>query len=168
MDDESALDTLRKAIRNRRDRSTTDEDQRFAALARRFESAVDDLVGLICKVAKAIPDLTVTLEDETETFTSPAFPGKSAPIDDQRVHIRLDEDYLLFDPTAQAHFTTRGQVEVRSSRPIPFLIEKALYLLPEGATGGPRWGYRSINNLGGGLTPFDGNALVQMLKAVFA
>ncbi|MFN7974805.1 MAG: hypothetical protein U0166_21050 [Acidobacteriota bacterium] len=168
MDDDLSLDSLRNAIRTKRARASTDADEQFGALARRFESAVQDLVALICKVAESIPELSVTLEDETETFTSPAFPGKEVDIEDQRVHIRLDEDYLLFDPTAQAHFTTHGQVEVRSSRPIPFLIEKTLYLLPEGTVGSPRWGYRSISNLGGGLTPFDGRALVAMLKAVFA
>jgi hypothetical protein len=111
----------------------------------------------------------VALEEEKEIFTSPAFPGRELEIADQRLRISLDEDFLLFDPTATALACALGQVEILASRPLPYLVDKALYLIHD-----PRdqtrfvWGYRSMENLGKSLLRFDEAALLKMLHTVFA
>ena len=49
------------------------------------------------------------------------------------------------------------------------LMERILYLIPDRSEGRPaRWGFRSVENLGAELTHFDQQALLRMLKAVFA
>jgi hypothetical protein len=60
---------------------------------------------------------------------------------DQRARITRGEDFLLFDPTAGALASAMGQVRLSSSRPIPFLMERALYLV-RGGPEGSWWGYR--------------------------
>ena len=89
-------------------------------------------------------------------------------IEDHRIRITRGDEMLLFDPTAGAHLSALGQREVQASRPIPFMIEKVLYL--EGGRKGkePSWGYRSIENLGSKLTPFSQQTLLRMIKCVFA
>jgi hypothetical protein len=46
--------------------------------------------------------------------------------------------------------------------------EKILYLIPDHGGSGARWGYRSVANLGGPLTPFGRQDLLKLLHAVFA
>lgn len=125
------------------------------------------LVAHIREVVAAVPELTLATEDEKEAFTSPAFPGRSLDIRDQRVRITRGEDYLLFDPTAGALASAVGQVRLSSSRPIPLLIEKTLYLV-RGGPDGTWWGYRSAEDPSKFAVPFTPKALVRMLHAVFA
>lgn len=99
--DDESLDALRSAIRRRGQTDNADEGQRFQALAREYEAAVGQLVAHIREVVAAVPELTISTEDEKEAFTSPAFPGRSVDIRDQRVRITRGEDYLLFDPTEE-------------------------------------------------------------------
>jgi len=168
MANDFSIEGLRAAMRKDDAEQTTVDDARFEAMARRYESAVRALIGDIHKVVKQIPEFRVKLEDEVETFTSPAFPGKSMSIRDQRLRITHGEHVLLFDPTAKALLSALGQIEVEASRPIPFMIEKILYLNPESGSGKARWGYRSIENLGGPLAPFNQQVLLRMLHSVFA
>jgi transposase len=167
MTEQLSIDALRAAIRSREGSQTSPEDARFEALARRYERAVQQLVRDIKQVVDQIPELSSALEDEVEAFTSPAFPDKSLEIHDQRLRVTYGDDVLLFDPTAKALLSALGQIEIEASRPLPFMIEKVLYLIPgrDGGTG--RWGYRSIENLGGPLAPFNQNVLLRMLHAVF-
>lgn len=168
MADDLSIDSLRGAIRRRRTAADGATSAGLEATARRFEAAVAQLTRELLAIVDELPELEVTLEDEVEAFTSPAHPGESVTVRDQRICITGGEDFLLFDPTSKAHFTTVGQVDVRSSRPIPFLMEKTLYLSE--APGSERfvWGFRSLENLGGGLTPFDRQSFLRMLGAVFA
>lgn len=168
MDEELSVESLRGAIKARRKPGGDAAPSGVEPAARRFEAAVAQLIAELQAVLKDLPELEVVLEDEVEAFTSPAFPGESVTVHDQRLCIRCGEDFLLFDPTARAHFTTVGQVEIRASRPIPFLMEKALYL--QQATAGERhvWGMRCVENLGGGLTRFDRKGILRVLQAVFA
>jgi hypothetical protein len=55
--------------------------------------------------------------------------GRSLDIKDQRARITRGEEFLLFDPTAGALASAMGQVRLSSSRPIPFLMERTLYLV---------------------------------------
>jgi hypothetical protein len=168
MAEQITIDSLRTAIRKTNGEAATADDARFEAMARRYERAVRQLVADICQVVEQVPELKVTLEDEVETFSSPAFPEKSLEIQDQRVRITHGEDMLLFDPTAKALLSALGQIEVEASRPIPFMIEKLLYLIPERGGQKVRWGFRSVENLGGPLAPFTQQVLLRMLQSVFA
>ena len=47
------------------------------------------------------------------------------------------------------------------------MMEKVLYLMGDEDSRN-RWGYRSVDNLGGGLTPFGKDDFMKMLQAVFA
>jgi len=169
MADEVSIESLRTAIRNRGAEADSGEAARLEALARGYEACVRDLVTELVTVARQIPDLTVAVEDETEEFTSPAFPGRGVPIESQRVRITLHEDFLLFDPTAEALASALGQVKISASRPIPFLIERTLYLIrPRSPQQKPYWALRSVENPLQFGTPFDRDALLRMLHAVFA
>jgi hypothetical protein len=167
MPKDDSLDDLRDAIRRRGQTSTASEEKRFESLAREYEAAVAQLVAHIKEVVSAVPELTVALEDEKEAFTSPAFPGRSLEIRDQRVRITRGEDYLLFDPTAGALASAMGQIRLSYSRPIPFLMEKTLYLV-RGGPDGSWWGYRSAEDPARFALPFTPKSLVRMLRAVFA
>jgi len=161
------VDSLRTALRRSGDRSGDAAEVRFEALARRYERAVRALIDQIHGVVTQIPELDAVLEDEVEVFTSPAFPGKRLEIRDQRLRISQGECLLLFDPTARALMSALGQVDVEASAPIPFMVERVLYLIP-GTGGAPaRWGFRSVENLGGPLAPFTEQALLRMLHCVF-
>ncbi len=168
MGEELSVESLRAALVARDQDQGRDEAQRFEALARRFERAVGQLVEDIRHVLARIPELEVVLEDEEEVFSSPAFPGRTLTIRDRRLRVRRGDDFLLFDPTAKALLSALGQVEIESSRPIPFLIERVLYLSPGRESGRAVWGYRSVEDLGGPLAPFGEQALLRMLHAVFA
>ncbi len=163
-----SIDSLRAALQGATADLSSPEDERFEALARRFERAVRQLVEEVAKIVAQIPELTLVREDETETFTSPAFPGKEIAIRDQRLRITRGDDVLLFDPTAKALLSALGQVEVAATRPLPFMVEKALYLIPDRSGERVRWGYRAVENLGGPLAPFTQQVLLRILHAVFA
>jgi len=90
-------------------------------------------------------------------------------IADPRLRITLGEDFVLFDPRATALLGALGQIEVQSSKPIPFLIEKLLYLMPgHDAKEDHAWGFRSVDDYGRSLAPFTRDALLRLLHAVFA
>jgi hypothetical protein len=167
MAEEYSIEALRTALQSGEGHREGEEEQRFLAQARRFESAVAQLVAAIRGVLERVPELEVTLIDEVETFTSPAYPGRATEIRDQRIRITRGEDFLLFDPTAKALLSALGQVEIQASRPIPFLVEKLLYLIPQPGTTRAVWGYRSVEDLGGPLAPFGEQALLRLLHAVF-
>ena len=164
---DDSLDDLRDAIRRRGQTDTRTEEKRFEALAREYERAVAQLVAHIKEVVSAVPELALATEEEKEAFTSPAFPGRSLEIRDQRVRITRGEDYLVFDPTAGALASAMGQVRLSYSRPIPFLMEKTLYLV-RGGPDGSWWGYRSAEDPGKFALPFTSKSLVRLLRAVFA
>jgi len=166
MADGLTIDGLRAAIKNTGDDGEAEQTERFELMARRFEMAVSRLVRQIQKLVEQVPELETTFEDEVEIFTAPGFPDRSLEIHDQRLRITHGEDFLLFDPTAKALLSAMGQVEIAASRPIPFMVEKILYLIPEG--GGAKWGYRSVDNMGGPLVPFGQQDLLKLLHAVFA
>jgi hypothetical protein len=168
MAEQYSIDGLRAALRDQDHHREGEEEERFLTQARRFESAVAQLVGAIRGVLERIPELEVTLIDEVETFTSPAFPGRATEIRDQRLRISRGEDFVLFDPTAKALLSALGQVEIQASRPLPFLVEKILYLIPQAGEARAVWGYRSVEDLGGPLAPFGEQALLRLLHAVFA
>ena len=168
MDTKLSIDSLRAALKKTDESGPDSEEARFEAMARRYEQAVQKLVSDTHNLVKQIPELTCTLEDEVETFTSPAFPGRSREIHDQRVRITRGEDMLLFDPTATALLSALGQIEIQATRPLPFLIEKVLYLIPTRSEGKARWGYRSVANLDGPVSPFDQDTLLRLLHCVFA
>lgn len=164
---DDSLDDLRSAIRRRGQTDTSTEEKRFESLAREYEAAVAQLVAHVKDVVSAVPELTLAAEDEREAFTSPAFPGRSLEIRDQRVRITRGEDYLVFDPTAGALASAMGQIRLSYSRPIPFLMEKTLYLV-RGGPDGSWWGYRSAEDPAKFALPFTPKSLVRMLRAVFA
>lgn len=166
MTENLTIDSLRAAIKSTGGRDDTEERERFELQARRFELAVARLVEQIRTIVDQVPELESEFEDEVETFTAPGFPGRSLEIHDQRLRIIHGEDFLLFDPTAKALLSAMGQVEIAASRPIRFMVEKILYLIPEGS--GARWGYRSVDDLGGPLKPFGRQDLLKLLHAVFA
>ena len=168
MSEPLTINSLRAAIQKTEREGASADDVRFEALARRFELAVKQLVDEIHGIVSQIPELTTILEDEVETFTSPAFPGKELQIHDQRLRLTHGDDVLLFDPTAKALLSALGQIEIMASRPLPFMVEKVLYLIPARDGSGGRWGYRSVENLGGPLAPFTQQVLLRMLHAVFA
>jgi len=163
-----SIDSLRAAIRDAGAPDSGPEDARFEALARRYERAVQHLVAEIHGLVTQVPELNVVLEDEIEVFTTPAFAGKSLEIRDQRLRITRGEDMLLFDPTAKALLSALGQIEIEATRPLPFMVERILFLVPSRSGKPARWGYRSIDNLGGPLAPFTQQVLLRMLHTVFA
>lgn len=169
MSDNLSIDALRDALRRSPDvgADRAAENARFEALGRRFEHAVHKLVKVIQGVVSQIPELETVLEDEIEVFTSPAFPDQKMEIHDQRLRITRGDDMLLFDPTAKALLSALGQVEIESTRPIPFMVERILYLIPDRDGRSARWGYRSVDSLGGPLEPFTEQDLLRMLHAVF-
>ncbi len=167
MAEEYSIESLRMAIKES-DQVVEDSDgERFEAQARRYEKAVAKLVADITGIVSQIPELTVTLEDEVEHFTSHGYPDREVEIHDQRVRITRGSDTLFFDPTAKAHLSAMGQVEIEASRPLRFMIEKVLYLLPAKGGKRTRWGFRSIENLGGPPMPFTKQVLLRMLHLVF-
>ncbi len=166
MIDQLTIDSLRAAIKKTGDQDDAEEGKRFELMARRFEMAVVRLIEQIRKIVDQVPELESEFEDEVETFTAPGFPGRALDIHDQRLRITHGEDFLLFDPTANALLSAMGQVEIAASKSIPFMVEKILYLIPDGS--GARWGYRSVDDLGGPLTPFGQQDLLKLLHAVFA
>ncbi len=168
MTDTLTIDGLRAAIKKTGDTGEAEQAERFELMARRFEMAVGRLVGQIRKLVEQVPELETALEDEVETFTAQGFPNHSLDIHDQRLRITHGEDFLLFDPTAKALLSAMGQVEIAASRPIPFMVEKILYLIPDGGGSAAKWGYRSVDNLGGPLIPFGQQDLLKLLHAVFA
>ena len=168
-DDDPSIASLRAAIKGRGTGGTTDEASRFEALARSYEKAVAQLIVQAAGVIKQVGDLALSLEDEVETFTSPAFPGRSTRIKCQRLRVTLGDDFLLFDPSAGAMASAMGQVKLEASRPIPFLIEKGIYLIrSRDDSEPPYWAYRSSDDLTKFALPFSNNVLVRILHAVFA
>ncbi len=168
MAEELTVDGLRAAIRRGGGTGATPDDARFEMLGRRYERAVQQLIKQIHQVVARVPELEVVLEDEVEEFTSPAFPGKTMEIHDQRLRLTCGDEMLLFDPTARALLSALGQVEIESTRPIPFMIERVLYLIPDRDGRSARWGYRSAANVAGPLAPFGEQDLLRLLHAVFA
>jgi hypothetical protein len=79
-DDDASIASLRAAIKGRGTANTADEASRFEALARSYEKAVAKLLAEAAGVVRQVGDLTLRLEDEVETSTSPAFPGRSTQI----------------------------------------------------------------------------------------
>ncbi len=169
MNERLSVESLRAAILERSQPTTDDERTRFEAVARRYEAAVHQLIQQIHALVRQVPELQVTLEDENEIFTSPAFPGHEIEISDQRLRITCGESFLLFDPTARALLSAIGQVEIECSQPIPFLIEKVLYLIPDRDGAKARWGVRSVETLTSNrLEPFTQDTLLKLLHAAFA
>ena len=168
MSEEMTISALRSAILKSESQLPETDEMQFEKTARRFERAVAQLVGDIKKVVDQIPELKVTLEDEIEVFSSPAFPGRSLQIHDQRLRITRGSNMLLFDPTGKTLMSALGLIEIEASRPIPFMIDRTLYLIPKRDGSGSQWGYRSVSDMSGPLTPFTPQALLEMLKAVFA
>ena len=167
MAEEYSIESLRVAIQESNQDVPDTDGERFEAQARRYEKAVAKLVDDICRIVSQIPELTITLEDETEIFTSHGYADREIEIHDQRVCITRDSNTLFFDPTAKAHLSAMGQVEIQASRPLRFMIEKVLYLLPVQGGKRTRWGFRSIENLGGPPVPFTEQVLLRMLHLVF-
>jgi hypothetical protein len=168
MPDKTSISSLRSAILKADAMLPQTEEMEFEKTARRFERAVAQLVRDITNVLEQVPELKVALEDEYEVFTSPAFPGRSLKIHDQRVRITRGSNMLLFDPTGKTLMSALGQIEVEASHPLPMMIDKTLYLIPKHDGSGALWGYRSVSDMGGPLTPFTQDTLLQMLQAVFA
>ena len=170
MNDEFSIESLRKAITAKK--SVVEEntkEQQFQNLALRYEQALQQLIMQIKKVVDQIPEFAVTLEEEKEIFSSPAFPGLKKEIRDQRLRISLSENFILFDPSGEGLLSAMGQIEIKSSRPIPYMIEKILYLIPDSTQSNKMyWGYRSIENLSGAMIPFTQKALLKLLHTVFA
>lgn len=168
MSQELSISSLRSAILKSESQLPETDEMQFEQTARRFERAVAQLVAEIKKVVDQIPELKVTLEDEIEVFSSPAFPGRTLTIHDQRLRITRGSNMLLFDPTGKTLMSALGQIEIVASHPIPFMIDKTLYLIPKRGGSGALWGFRSVSDMSGPLSPFTPQALMQMLKAVFA
>jgi hypothetical protein len=163
-----SIHSLRQAILEKDKRLPATDEQRFEQAGRRYERAVGRLVEDIRTLVDQIPELKVTLEDEAEVFSTPAFPGRTMSISDQRVRITRGDAVLLFDPTAKALLSALGQIEIKATRPIPFMIDRVLYLIPTADGAGARWGYRAADDASGPLSPFNQDALLRMLQAVFA
>jgi hypothetical protein len=169
MSKEFSIDTLKKAIKQRKIDKEEKIQARFEAVAKNYEQAIQNLIKKIHEFTIQIEEFEVELEDETEIFTSPAYPGLTAKIKAQRLKITLEEDFLMFDPSGKAITSALGQIEIIASKPISFMIEKVLYLVRDpNNPAGAYWGYRSIENLGGGLLPFSKEALLKLLHEIFA
>jgi len=170
MSEKISIGSLRDAIKSRRTPIEADDlGQRFEKKAKKFEQAVAHFNRQVEKVIRQLPELSIDLEDEEEVFTSPAYPGMSQTIHDQILKITLDDDYLIFDPTGRSYSTTLGQIQIQASKPLPMLVEKILYLVEN-----PRkpqslfWGYRSVEDFGQKIYPFNQQILLSILKEVFA
>ena len=162
------IESLRKAIHKRAEEEEGDKGAKFEAVARRYERAVQKLIQEILTVVEQVPEFEIDLEDETEKFTSPAYPGQEIEIKDRKLKISLGEDFLLFDPSAKALAAALGQVEIIASKPIPFMIEKSLYLIPH--QNDPQkvyWCYRAIENLGSKPILFTQEQLLKLLHTIF-
>ena len=168
MTEQLSIHSLRQAIIERDRMLPATDEQLFELAGRRFERAVHRLVGDIRAVVDQIPELKVILEDEVEVFSSPAFPGRTMTISDQRLRIVRGDSMLLFDPTAKALLSALGQIEIEATRPIPFMIDRVLYLIQSADGEGARWGYRAADDASGPLSPFNQEALLRTLQAVFA
>jgi hypothetical protein len=168
MTDTTSISSLRSAILKADSQLPETEEMEFEKTARRFERAVAQLVRDITSVLDQIPELKVALEDEYEVFTSPAFPGRSLKIHDQRIRITRGSNMLLFDPTGKTLMSALGQIEVEASHPLPMMVDRTLYLIPKRDGSGAQWGFRSVSDMGGPLQPFTQQTLIEMLKAVFA
>lgn len=170
MPDDPEVESLRAAIRGRGGSAEpADEATRFEALARSYEKAVQQLQAEIAATVKQVGDLKLSLEDEVESFTSPAFPGRTLKIHSQRLRITLGDDFLLFDPNPGAMASAMGQMKIEASRPIPFLIEKGIILIrSREASEPPYWAYRSSDDLTKFALPFSRTVLLRILHAVFA
>lgn len=168
MADTISISALRSALQNTDSSPSSETESRFESMVRRYEESVQSLVREITSVVEQIPELSISLEDEVETFTSPAFPGRKKEVRDQRVRITCGDNWLLFDPAAKAFLHAMGHVEVEASRPIPFMVERLLYLIPgrNGAEGS--WRYPAVANLGGPPVPFTQETLLKLLHCVFA
>lgn len=162
-----SIHALRSALRSKDTPQSADEDQRFELAVRRYEESVRELVQEISAVVEQIPELSLTLEDEVETFTSPAFPGKTRAVKGQQVRIASSDNWVLFDPSAKGFLQAVGHVEVEASRPLPFMVERVLYLTPERRSSKARWTYPSVENLGGQPVPFTQETLLRLLHCVF-
>lgn len=163
-----SVHSLRQAILERDRKLPATDEQLFERAGRRFERAVQRLVQDITAVVEQIPELKFIFEDEVEIFSTPAFPGRTMTISDQRIRITRGDNMLLFDPTAKAILSALGQIEIEATRPIPFMIERVLYLIPSRDGSSARWGFRAADDAAGPLSPFDQNALLRLLQAVFA
>ncbi len=168
MTEQLTIHSLRQEILRKQAEFEAPDEMQFEQTARRFERAVKKLVDNIGQVVEQVPELKYVLEDEIEVFTSPAFPGRSMEIHDQRLRIVRGDRMLLFDPTAKALLSALGQIEVEATTPIPFMVDQVLYLIPDSDGKSARWGYRSVDNMAGPLAPFTQNDLLRMLHAVFA
>jgi len=168
MTEKLTVHSLRQEILRKQAEFEAPDEMQFERTGRRFERAVRRLVGDIQKVVDQVPELKYVLEDEVEVFTTPAFPGRSMAIRDQRLRIVRGDRMLLFDPTAKALLSALGQIDVEATSPIPFMVDQVLYLIPSHDEKSPRWGYRSVDNMAGPLAPFTQNDLLRMLHAVFA
>ena len=164
------MDSLREAIKSHQTEDAADDlSRRFEKKAKKFEQAVAHLNRQVEKVIRQVPELSIELEDEEEVFTSPAYPGMSKTVHDQILKITLEDDYLIFDPTGRSYSTAFGQIKIEASKPIPMLVEKVLYLMENPRK--PRsffWGFRSVEDFGQKIYPFNQQTLLAMLKAVFA
>ena len=167
MADAISISALRSALKDTDSSQESDGDKRFEAMAHRYQDSVQSLVREIHSVVEQIPELSITLEDEVETFTSPAFPGKKMDIQDQRVRISCGDNWLLFDPAAKAFLHAMGHVEIEASRPIPFMVERLLYLIPERKGGEGCWKYPAVESLGGPPVPFTQETLLRLFHCVF-
>jgi hypothetical protein len=168
MTEQLTVHTLRQEILQKQAEFEAPDEMQFEQTGRRFERAVRQLVDNIKKIVEQVPELKYVLEDEIEVFTTPAFPGRSMEIHDQRLRIVRGDRMLLFDPTAKALLSALGQIDVEATTPIPFMVDQVLYLIPGGDGKPARWGYRSVHNMSGPLAPFTQNDLLRMLQAVFA
>jgi hypothetical protein len=169
MNKEFSLDSLKKAIKQRKIDKEEKIQARFEAVAKNYQQAIKNLIKKIYDFAQQIEEFEVTVEDESEIFTSPAYPGMTTKINSYRLKITLEEDFLMFDPSGKAITSALGQIEIIASKPVSFMIEKILYLVRDPRNpSGAYWGYRSIENLGGGLLPFSKEALAKLLHEIFA
>jgi len=168
MTEQLSVHSLRQAIIERDRQLPASDEQLFELAGRRFERAVHRLVEDIRAVVDQIPELKVILEDEVEVFSTPAFPGRTMTISDQRLRIVRGDKMLVFDPTAKALLSALGQIEIQCTRPIPFMIDRVLYLIQDRDGSGARWGYRAADDTAGHLSPFNHDALLRLLQAIFA
>ncbi len=129
MTEEMTISSLRSAILKSETQLPETDEMQFEKTGRRFERAVALLVADIKGVVDQIPELKVALEDEIEVFSSPAFPGRTLTIRDQRLRITRGSNMLLFDPTGKTLMSALGQIEIEASHPIPFMIDRTLYLI---------------------------------------
>jgi len=169
MSEQYTLESLKNAIGKRQVDDESVEEERFERVAQRYEQSVHALIDGIKKIVDQIPDFEVSLEDETEVFTTPAYPGYKREIEQRRLRVALDEDFVLFDPTARAFVSAHGQVEIVASKPLTYMIEKVLYLVDDPQKpNGLYWGYRSVENLSGQPVRFTKEGLLRLLHTVFA